>query len=254
MNQYQTSAEIKNTARIMLDDKYGLSMLAGIFKPLSTFLFKLPFLFIFIMIYTMMQMSKGAPADDAVLAYGKEIITFPFTIIGGVFQTGICLYFLNIACGKRYSLSDLFFGFRWQFKKSLILSAILVALNTICFLPYTVLYARLTIPYTPGKMLAIAIASLVGYLLQLPIQLMLSQAFYLLLDFPNMSTLQLLQHSCRMMKGHKRRLLHLWFSFLPLEFLCICSCFIGYLWLIPYKNMSYALFFLDLMNPRKAPD
>ena len=41
-------------------------------------------------------------------------------------------------------------------------------------------------------------------------------------------------------------------SFLPLAILCILSIYIGFLWLTPYMQMTYACFFLDIMNPRET--
>ena len=70
-----------------------------------------------------------------------------------------------------------------------------------------------------------------------------------MLDFPERSAKEALKLSLQIMRGHKGRLFYVQISFLPLMFLCLLSFGIGYLWLVPYMNMTSAVFFLDLMNP-----
>lgn len=251
MTIYQTSAELKNTARIRLEGKYGTSILAAITPTLSSFLAGFPFLLMFEVFLTLKSVAANTPFDDTTMTVATEIITLVCALFGGVFRAGLALYFLNIACGKRYSLSDLFFGFRWQFKKSLILSAVFLVITEICFLPQTLINFDI-IPISGNeKFLATFAFSLISTILQILVTLPISQAFYLMLDFPQYSAMELLQHSIRMMKGRNTAYLRLIISFIPLELLCILSCYIGYLWLMPYQQMAYANFFLDTMNPRK---
>ena len=77
-------------------------------------------------------------------------------------------------------------------------------------------------------------------------------SFYLMLDFPQNSGKETLSLCWRLMKGHRSRLFLLELGFLPLMLLCILSFGIGFLWLQPYMQMTYACFFLDLMNPKSA--
>ena len=54
------------------------------------------------------------------------------------------------------------------------------------------------------------------------------------------------------MKGQKKRLFVLILSFIPITLLA-CLSLIGVLWLTPYVNMTYTIFYLNLMqNFRKA--
>ncbi len=53
-------------------------------------------------------------------------------------------------------------------------------------------------------------------------------------------------------EGTQEEAVFLTHSFLPLKFLCIFTLFVGFLWLIPYMNMTYALFFLVLMEPKQT--
>ena len=49
------------------------------------------------------------------------------------------------------------------------------------------------------------------------------------------------------MKGHKGRLFYIELSFLPLLLLGAVSL-IGLLWVIPYMQMTYAVFYFDIMK------
>lgn len=136
-------------------------------------------------------------------------------------------------------------------QKSLGISAVLILLNTACTLPFDICYFLLR----SGKGFdAITMAILcivlmvIGMCIYIPLSLGLSQAYYLLLDFPQYSAMELMKLSFRIMKGHKWELFCLQMSFLPLGFLCLLSFGIGTLWLVPYMNMTQTLYFLDLMQ------
>lgn len=252
MTTYQTSAELKNTARIRLSGKYGTSILATITPSISSFLAAFPFVLIFEVFFTIKSMVGNTPFDNASMAAITEIITTFSVLFSGIFRAGLALYFLNIACGKHYSLSDLFFGFKWQFKKSLTLSAVFLVITKFCSLPQTLVNLGVVQLSGMDKLLFIYGTGLISTFMQILITLSISQAFYLMLDFPQYSVLELLQHSIRLMKGKKASYLRLILSFIPMELLCILSCGIGYLWLAPYQQMTYAQFFLDIMNPQKS--
>ncbi|MDE7249064.1 MAG: DUF975 family protein, partial [Lachnospiraceae bacterium] len=92
-----------------------------------------------------------------------------------------------------------------------------------------------------------------GRFIQIFVNLLLSQIYYLMLDFPEYSGSELLRLAPKLIKGHKARLLYIMVSFFPLILLCVLSCGIGYLWVYPYIQTTYANFYLDLVQKRK-PD
>lgn len=100
-------------------------------------------------------------------------------------------------------------------------------------------------------MLLMAVCWIIGTAVLTVINLMLSQAFYLLQDFPQYSAMELLKMSCHIVKGHKGRLFYITLSFIPLYLLGILSCCIAFLWISPYENTVKANFYMDLMKNRK---
>lgn len=74
------------------------------------------------------------------------------------------------------------------------------------------------------------------------------QAIYLLLDHPEMSVIACIRESKRMMKGHKWELFVLDLSFLGWYILTAVPVIglIVQVWVTPYTNMSYALYYENL--------
>ena len=107
------------------------------------------------------------------------------------------------------------------------------------------------LPFNSVLFLVYAIPLVVGCFIQILVQLLLSQAFYLMLDFPEYSGPELLRLAPKLIKGHKARLFYIMLSFFPLTLLCVFSCGIGYLWVYPYMQTTYANFYLDLVQKRK---
>lgn len=253
MKQYKSSSELKNMAKEKLEGKYGPAMLVSpVLEIVLAFAMVFPIVMLLIMPAMVMDMLKDSQINEGFYNLLLLALAFVCNLLGTVLNAGIALFFLNIACGKRYSVSDLFFGFRWQFKKSLTIAVVMVIVESLCMLPYQICSYIQPTEYVFQFTLPTLILYVLGIAVNIPISLALSQSFYLLLDFPQYSAKELMKLSFRVMKGHKKRLFLIQLSFLPLELLCVLSLYIGYLWLIPYKNMTYTLFFLDIMNPAES--
>ena len=67
--------------------------------------------------------------------------------------------------------------------------------------------------------------------------------YYILRDEPELSPLQAITKSRRMMDGHKGEAFVLGLSFIGWILLGIVTLFIGFLWIIPYIGVTYAHFY-----------
>jgi len=185
------------------------------------------------------------PVDYILLAVSSVFTT--------VFKVGIAYFFLNIACGKLPKVTDVFYGFQNQFGKCLQLSAIFVLINQLTDIPTALInYLDPSTPLSTTKIITLCMILIVGCLLYAIVYLGISQAFFLILDFPNYSAMELIKLSIRIMKGYKRRFLLLELSFIPLIFLSLLTFGIGNLWLNPYMQLTYTYFFLNLMQTRNS--
>jgi uncharacterized membrane protein len=185
------------------------------------------------------------------------VLTFCMLVIIGIIELGLCLFFLNIACDQPFSTNQLFHGFTLQNNHVLYLSALFALLQLICMKPGQILFQLFMLTFDTRYMVPTIMLLLAGILIYTPLSLMLSQSFYLILDFPDASAREIIKYSMKIMKGHKKQLFALQLSFLPLMLLCTITTHIGMLnvgmlWLLPYMTMANTLFYLDLMHPSAA--
>lgn len=69
---------------------------------------------------------------------------------------------------------------------------------------------------------------------------------YILHDHPELSDVKAIHLSREMMYGHKAKLFLLHLSFIGWGILCLFTCGIGFLWLLPYVYSAQAAFYEDL--------
>jgi len=238
MKRYQTNAQLKDLAKNKLTGEFkgaiwALLVASMVSRAVSnTALVLLP--------------SGGWFWNIATILFTAVISAFL-----GILQTGIAYYFLNVSCNKKHSSGDIFYGFHENAEKSIKVSVVHVAMETICLMPFQILTLVFVQTFDYKYILIAYAAMIAGYALMTPFSLAISQCYYLLLDFPEATAKEVLTTSIRVMKGHKWRLFKLKLSFLPLQFICLLSFGIGNLWLNPYMRMTYTEFFLDLLNPEK---
>ncbi len=249
MKQFQSRAELKNTAKDLLTRKYGSAILMFLLKGMLT-MFLLSIILSFDMQFAALLQAFSQSTDSMLATAISQLISLLSSILLNIFNVGIFYFFLNAACGQPFSAANLFYGFQQDFGRSFLISGALVLVNKICFLPREImmeLFIKNRSLDTPliSKLL---IAFVIGLVIYIPLSLGLSQCYFLMLDFPQHSAGKIIKLSFRLMKGQKCRLFCLQLSFLPLMLLSIASFGIGLLWLSPYMNMAYTLFFLDLMK------
>lgn len=74
-----------------------------------------------------------------------------------------------------------------------------------------------------------------------------SQMFFLLRDFPELTTLEAISESKKRMKGLKWKYFLMHLSFIGWGILCLFSIGIGFLWLVPYIGTTMAIFYNELI-------
>ncbi len=140
-------------------------------------------------------------------------------IIGGALELGAADFSLTVARGGEGRFEQIFDGFKY-FTNALV--AYLLRLL------YVILWSLLFI--IPGIIAAL------GY----------SMTFYILSDEPLMKAEDALRKSKQMMEGYKLKLFYLFLLFFLLGLLCILTLGIGFLWLIPFINITLAKFYDDI--------
>jgi len=251
MDQYSKNYELKDKAKDCLGGNYGTLIL-------GSFLFSLLIFGVIFVFGFSFFISMGASMYSGV---GYSVVSLRIfqaglllgQVLSGFLNFGVTYLCLKLACGQWSSYTDVFFGFRREnLFKTLLLTAVRLAFSYICFLPGD--YLRMNQAHTPDSRILFAaiLAYIVGCCVYVPVALALDITYFVLLDFPDRKTHEILRDSFRLIKGNRRRLLLLELSFIPLQLLTLLTLGIGSLWLSPYMYMTYTMFYLDLINPKKA--
>ena len=234
MYKKKTSAQLKQVARGIMMGKYRNAISLLLVSDL---------------IVSTLSLFTATSTDSYFGIALSLIISFIITLLGTVLSVGQCSFYLNIACNGPYQFSDLFTGFKVHPDKTIITQLIIQVLTTLPMIPGIVVmfysfraYNIITV-FLLGCFLLIAGTGISWW-----ISLRYSQVYYLLLDFPDYSAKELLRMSWKLMKGNAGRLLYLQVSFIPMTLAGLLSFGIGLLFVLPYQNMTYTLFYLDLIQ------
>ena len=177
------------------------------------------------------------------------IISFIIVLFSTILQVGQCSFYLNIACNQKYQFFDLFTGFKVHPDKTIITQFVIQLLTILPFIPAIIMMVIVAYTNNMGTLFLITcLLVIIGAAVSWWIRLKYSQVYYLRLDFPNYSSLELLKMSWKLMKGNCGRLFYIQISFLPLLLAGLLSFGIGFLFILPYRHMTYTLFYLDLIQ------
>ena len=184
-----------------------------------------------------------------------EAFALIVSLITGIFSAGYCYMQLNIARGREYSLGDLIFFFKNQPDRVIIAGFILAIIQVVAQIPYSYFVYTMdrgtTLEEQMTWMSTISLLMLLSMVLNMLISLPFAMTFYLMADDVNLGGIEALKASARLMKGNMGRYLLLQISFIPLLFLSMFTLYLAMLWIIPYMEMSFAVFYQDLTGEYK---
>lgn len=235
MNEHLSSAGLKSLAKGQLLGKYG-TVIGVCAIHLA---------------YTLFISITGNLINTSSFLGMVIFQTYAFigSLLFGLIVCGEAYIYLKIACKQQISISDLFFGFKHEANKILKIQFVLSLINLVCILPLNIGLPLLGSD-NAYSVLFYVIWTLTAYGVLIFLNIMFSQSYYLMLDFPQYTAKEVLLMSKKVMKGNKGRLFYLYISFLPLVLFCGCTCCIALLWLLPYIEATKANFYLDLMKKR----
>lgn len=149
------------------------------------------------------------------------IIPIITLVITGPLTIGQCKFFINLANRSNPKFSDLWYGFNNMLRAIgvTLLVGVIVFIGSILFI-------------IPGIILAF----------------MYSQVYYIMAENPEMSIMNCLKESARIMKGHKMDLFILELSFLGWGILMVITLGIAGLYVLPYYNATLTNFYLDIKD------
>lgn len=176
----------------------------------------------------------------------SQLLIFMVSLLIAVTGAGYYRLMLNICRKEASSVKDLFYAFTHHPDRFLIVHLILLLIQFVITLPFD-LYIYTDKSISPQVLLLITFAdTLVSALLSVLLSLFFGLADFLLIDHTEMGAMEALKTSLRLLKGSRGRLLHLYLSFIPLAILCVFTCYVGFLWLMPYMHAAETLFYMDI--------
>lgn len=252
MKQYAKRWQLKDKAKDTLGGNYGTLILGSFLFSLLIFLVLFVFGFGLLLSWAASLYSDGTYSTVTFRIFQVGLVIA--RLLTGFLGFGTAYLCLKLACGQPAYYTDVFYGFRRQnLPKTLLLTAIRLVLGYLWSLPFDYLAAALQEKRSLSSLLPALLVCAACCCLYVPAALALDITYFLLLDFPDKNTAGIVGDSFRLIKGSRRRLFLLQLSFLPLQLLCFLTLGIGELWLEPYMNMTYTMFYLDLINPKKTP-
>lgn len=241
MNQIHSSSQLKAAARISLTGRYPFAV--------SVLLLSMVIMF-FLSILTTQTYSVSTIAGT-VLNY---FISFVIAILYEIIRFHIFRIFLMLCCNQQVNYNDLFFGNPDRSKelRTIQLACIMVAVQYICILPSNIILYFYNGNQNAALFLAACVMFIIGFSVYMYIYLSIFPVYFLSTDCNAETTGEMLRLAAFISKGHRIRLLYILISFLPLLLLCIFSCGIGLLWILPYMNATLTHYYLNLASSKSS--
>lgn len=182
----------------------------------------------------------------------NQVVAFVLMLLMNIFSVGLNKIMLHISRGENYSFGDLLYFFRTNPDRVIVAGFVISLIQLIAAVPLDIVSYQMPMvdmltleklyPWIGKLWLALIFEVVAGILFTLP----LSMTYWILCDHPEMSGMDAIKESCRLMKGQKLRYLGMMCGFIPHCLLAVFSFGIAVLWIIPYMNVTQAFFYRSL--------
>lgn len=235
------SSHLKTRARVTLQGRYGI-FTGGLILILliSAILETLP--------VSLFGQVPGIPGIAV-----RLILSFAISVFCSMLLVGLSRMALLACRGQEIAFSDLFYAFSRHSDRLLCVKAFLALIALVLEIPDFLLvwqYGLGAFP-RPAYMALQSAWSFLSIFLSALLTMWFALSVYLLMDDETLSAGEALKKSAALMRGRKGRYLYLRFSFIGMYLLGILSCFIGFLWIIPYQETTLACFYLDAVQENR---
>ena len=213
-----TNKDLMADARMSLSGNWGMGVLGYVLYTVLIMSFSM-FVFTAVFFVSMVSQFGGANAAAATGAVNLFANLVHF-LLSGAFTVGFAGFFLGIAQENTARLELLFVGFQrfWKSFGTYFFHTLFIVLWTLLFI-------------IPGIIATFRYA----------------MAFFIIADDEDCGSLEAISRSKEMMKGNKWKFFCLHWRFVGWALLAVFFTFgIGFLWLIPYMQTSFAKFYEDV--------
>ena len=232
-------SELKALARKSLDGYYALlagalvliSFLSGIGGALSVMLF------------------QGNSMFNLVMS---QIFSLIISVVMSVFSAGVYYMFLNVSRGKKTSMQDVTYLFYHHPDRIIVVSLIVTVVQYLLKLPSMIMNYRMDVSANLLEVLQqsllVSLVMFVGIVVAQLVTMPIAFGYYLLIDDVEMNATDALKKSMQMMKGNYGRYIYMQLSFLGLMILGVLTLYVGFIWIMPYMQMTEIEFYREILG------
>ena len=232
-------SELKLLAKKSLDGYYSLlagalvliSFLSGIGGALSVMLF------------------QGNSMFDLVMS---QIFSLIISVVMSVFSAGVYYMFLNVSRGKKTSMQDVTYLFYHHPDRIIVVSLIVTVVQYLLMLPSMIMNYRMDVSANLLEVLQqsllVSLVMFVGIVVAQLVTMPIAFGYYLLIDDVEMNATDALKKSMQMMKGNYGRYIYMQLSFLGLMILGVLTLYVGFIWIMPYMQMTEIEFYREILG------
>lgn len=226
--------ELKRIARGNLQGNYLELIRAFVFCNLVISLVETPF----------SMMRNEVPFSTQNIIYYIAVILI--TVASVVLTVGQYCLHLSVARTGRPHLKELFYPIKHDANRLIIVQAILLVLELISLAP-VIGAAAIIYFYNELNLYLVALALIIlGCILTVLFETTFGLTYFVLIDQENLSVMDGLKSTIKLIKNHKRRFLYMQLSFWGMYFLAALTFGLGILWVQPYVMQTTTLFYLDV--------
>lgn len=250
------SSDYKIVAKQKLFNKYGTLAAATVIYGVIIVGIVIAITFV----YAMNLLSKGVfnsvETMDAYINETSMSYTYAFVyqaatiLIGAILSTllvGIQYMSLKVARGQDIKVSDMFYVVKNYPDKVIIIYFIQQLLMFLFNVPANVFAMISNSDFTPIVWdVAYYVFLIAGNIANLIILTLFSQAMFIYIDNPTEKSITCIETSIRVMKKNIGSYMRLLISFIPINIMAIFTFGFGFIWVIPYQNTTYALYYMQL--------
>lgn len=231
--------DLKRSAKLALRGNYGILIMAFVATVALSFLGSMLTTALF----------PGYGTMEMILS---QIFSIILSLIFSVITAGFSYMALKVARGNACTMGDLVYFFKNHPDRVIVATTVLAVINVIATIPVT--YYNFTV--SAGTSLEAQMEWMMNYgmllmvtsILNVALSIPFAMIYYLLADHKEMSGMEAIKLSARMMKGKIWKYICLQISFIPLLLLSIFTLYIALLWIMPYMEMANTMFYRDILG------
>ncbi len=256
INKYKTAKELKHDARVALEGNYSTPVIASLMIIVVQSVLNGTLRFNSYLV----QNSKNLPWLTILFVGAVSLVSIVVSLVVYLLRIGVEYMSYKVAKGEKVTLGDAFYAYKNKPGRLLLIFLFYCLIMLVAFIPYIIMAVIGTFIYVTTDILAFFVIFLiVGAIITLAIAYFLlfrySLVNFIYFDHPEMSAIELMKESARIMNGHKLRLFRIALSFIGIVMLSMLTCGIAALWLLPYQYVTYSYFYIELVHPGKLkPD